>query len=176
MRSRRAGGRGVSSKSSRVSPLLVLLSAMIFVMLGSFFLLYRFVQQDQSTAEQVVGRLAEKGGLRAFHPAEHSSGGSTGNNLVALGSHPEPSLDTLEGVKKRLQYWQLPDLANSGLYRQPDSEKYVVFLTDCGGFNNIRMAFEYFFIVAWVTRRTLVMPPPDGWYLIDFGPFARSKF
>lgn len=74
-----------------------------------------------------------------------------------------------------MKYWSLPDSASNGLYRLPLGDKYLLFISDCGGFNNIRMVFEYVLIIAWLTRRTLVIPPPSGWYLIDFGPFARMK-
>lgn len=84
---------------------------------------------------------------------------------------------TLEEVTKRLKYWHIPtEEVNADLFRQPDNlDRYVLFMTDCGGFNNIRMAFEYFFMTAWLTKRTLVLPPPHGWYLIDYGPFAVMK-
>lgn len=79
-------------------------------------------------------------------------------------------------VVERIKYWH-PNHTDvkRGFLRLPPSDRYVVFLSDCGGFNNIRQAFEYFFMFAWLTRRTLVLPPPEGWYLIDFGPMQVMK-
>ena len=37
------------------------------------------------------------------------------------------------------------------------------------------MGFEHAVLMAWMTRRTLVLPPPRSWYLIDFGPFAFKR-
>lgn len=86
-------------------------------------------------------------------------------------SKPAVNPHDYDQVLARMKYWKGTD----DLIQQPNPfDKYLTFTVDCGGFNNIRMGFEHNVIMAWLTRRTLVLPPPAGWYLIDWGPFARD--
>ena len=78
---------------------------------------------------------------------------------------------------ERIEYWKAGTNVHisKDLGEKKSNGTYLTFWTDCGGFNNIRMAFEYFIIVAWITDRTLVLPPIHPWYLIDYGKLARMK-
>ena len=50
--------------------------------------------------------------------------------------------------------------------RLPMTDRFIVFQIDCGGLNNIRMQFETLTVLAWLSGRTLVLPPPTTWYLL----------
>ena len=93
-----------------------------------------------------------------------------------------PDLDAAAQVKDCLAYWDEEwtppaDSMGKAMIEQAlgvpsearDSPRYVYFDNDLGGFNNIRMAFEWVTAFAAITGRILVLPPPAGWYLINFG-------
>lgn len=68
-------------------------------------------------------------------------------------------------VLQRMQYWSPAEEA------LPSTGKYLLFTTDAGGLNNIRIGWEMTGLVALRTGRTLVLPPKAGMYLLDFGPW-----
>ena len=77
-------------------------------------------------------------------------------------------------ISQSMKYWTNGELKTAGDSVAPIKDKYVTFLKDCGGFNNIRQGFEFHVMIAWLTDRTLVLPPDVPWYLIDSGPIKRG--
>jgi len=109
----------------------------------------------------------------------NSSDDSISSQVASVHAFPDiKSLDPYDEskIKKALRYWDRGLAVHKGqpLPAQAD-EKYLLFDNDCGGFNNIRMGFEVFVMMAYLMNRTLVFPPPTGWYLLDWGPRQRMK-
>jgi hypothetical protein len=48
--------------------------------------------------------------------------------------------------------------------------KYVLFDLDMGGSTNIEMGLMVAAVVAKLANRTLVLPPPEPWYMKDYAP------
>lgn len=127
--------------------------------------------------------------LLGHSAAQGKSASETGKNadqvtveVPADHEVPEPATDVskksdeikrLELLEKML-YWKRFRLPRKNRLSASE-QKYLLFDTDCGGFNNIRIAFELFLILAWITDRTFVLPPPQPWYLLDYGPQTRMK-
>ena len=94
----------------------------------------------------------------------------------------KPDLERAAAVQDCLSYWDEdwtppPDTIGKVAMEkalgvsseEASTPKYVFFDNDLGGFNNIRMAFEWVVSFAVITGRILVLPPPSGWYLINYG-------
>jgi len=100
---------------------------------------------------------------------------SSGPNLRGLpAAVPKPVLPKKSPVEEAysfLAYWRPNQQAPATVKPQ----KFLTFETDHGGFNNIRMGFEFIVRAVEGTGRTLVLPPPEGWYLLDWGPLERLK-
>ena len=93
--------------------------------------------------------------------------------LVSDTKENDDTLHDLEWIRNRMSYWKQGIAKHARSGPKAHSGQYMTFWNDCGGFNNIRMAFEFMLIVGYLTKRTVVIPPAEGWYLIDGGPRAR---
>ena len=78
-----------------------------------------------------------------------------------------------ERILPELVYWN-PFLIKDQ-FTQLNRHRYVSFDVDRGGLNNIRLVLEYVAVIAAITGRTLVLPPPQPWYLINNGPQHLGK-
>ena len=75
------------------------------------------------------------------------------------------------GIVGSLAYWNVQGSRDDEFvspYRVDSSEKrkYLTFQADGGGWNNIRMSAENVIVMAAVTGRVLVLPPPQKMYLL----------
>eukprot|EP00927_Polykrikos_kofoidii_P042551 TRINITY_DN3655_c0_g1_i1.p1 TRINITY_DN3655_c0_g1~~TRINITY_DN3655_c0_g1_i1.p1 ORF type:complete len:503 (+),score=93.10 TRINITY_DN3655_c0_g1_i1:143-1510(+) len=91
---------------------------------------------------------------------------------------PIEKRQTAEQAMELFAAWKSEGAAEDGNIVLAESSKvptYLTFNTDAGGMNNMRMLLEYAVHLASTTGRTLVLPPQEGWYLIDWGPLNANN-
>lgn len=85
--------------------------------------------------------------------------------ILFLGCLPRKNISGFSNLDDRCNILILSPKQTTGP-RLPPTNKYILFQIDCGGLNNIRMQFETLTVLAWLSGRTLVLPPPTKWYLM----------
>ena len=71
------------------------------------------------------------------------------------------------------QYWNEKLIEET--FKPTHKNRYVAFDMDQGGLNNIRLVFEYAMVIAAITRRTLILPPAQPWYLINKAAMGKTE-
>eukprot|EP00546_Thalassionema_frauenfeldii_P018177 CAMPEP_0178906600 /NCGR_PEP_ID=MMETSP0786-20121207/6914_1 /TAXON_ID=186022 /ORGANISM="Thalassionema frauenfeldii, Strain CCMP 1798" /LENGTH=1170 /DNA_ID=CAMNT_0020578323 /DNA_START=144 /DNA_END=3656 /DNA_ORIENTATION=- len=126
--------------------------------------------------------------LSEFHQDEEFASKPVGRGIVGRPMEHTPALkgarrahiDDCEINVDSLAYWNNPQGSFDEFFVSPfaitGEEKYLTFALDQGGWNNVRMSMEIIFILAFVTKRTLVLPPETKLYLLhhDKGKKTRS--
>lgn len=104
--------------------------------------------------------LVAEEGLNVEPPAQGIDSSDEQNYRVAglsCARHGGPD----DATAAEMVYWR--DIPSDAKYvsplRSPDTEQYLVFEHDDGGWNNVRMAMETSVMIAIATGRTLVLPP-----------------
>ncbi|KAH8046788.1 hypothetical protein JL721_12313 [Aureococcus anophagefferens] len=77
-------------------------------------------------------------------------------------------------LPQSMRYWRAPGsgAADARLLRDPEAvprlagDRFLTFVPDLGGWNNVRLSFENVLVLARSTGRTLVLPPPQTYYLL----------
>lgn len=102
--------------------------------------------------------------------------------LAMQGGYPTDHLDPSRLLSSRrpcelpetMRYWRDDpstarndvDAVASGRVPELRGTKYLTFVPDLGGWNNVRLSFENVLVLARSTGRTLVLPPPQTYYLL----------
>lgn len=105
--------------------------------------------------------LEDRPGLRGCIPCEFTSVGPTEKTALEQIPKLEPAANILGNLTRMQRYWECG--GDSGCegpsFREAERGKYLTFEPFGGGLNNERMALELAFTLAYLFKRTLVLPP-----------------
>jgi len=113
---------------------------------------------------------------------QHSQAGE-GHKVAGLRCEEKYGGPEDEYAEKEMAFWS--DIPSDASYKSPfmdETERFLTFEPDHGGWNNIRMAMETALVMSHAMGRTLVLPPQQRFYLLsksdqkqkndfDFGDF-----
>lgn len=125
----------------------------------------------------------ETGGDNSAKEQQQSHAAGEGHKLAGLRCKEKYGGPEDEYAEKEMVFWS--DIPSDASYKSPfmdETERFLTFEPDHGGWNNIRMAMETALVMSHAMGRTLVLPPEQRFYLLgktdekqksdfDFGDF-----
>ena len=111
-----------------------------------------------------------------------SGSGSTRSNtehqLAGLKCQEKYGGSADEFAEKEMAFWS--DIPSDASFKSPfldeGEERFLTFEPDRGGWNNIRMGMETALVLAHSMGRTLVLPPPQRFYLLNKDSTQKNTF
>ncbi|KAL7547776.1 hypothetical protein ACHAWF_011053 [Thalassiosira exigua] len=94
-------------------------------------------------------------------------GAGGGHKLAGLRCKEEHGGPEDDYADKEMVFWS--DIPSDASYKSPfmdETERFLTFEPDHGGWNNIRMAMETALVMSHAMGRTLVLPPEQRFYLL----------
>lgn len=95
------------------------------------------------------------------------NGNGNGHKLAGLRCKEKYGGPEDEYAEKEMAFWS--DIPSDASYKSPfmdETERFLTFEPDHGGWNNIRMAMETALVMSHAMGRTLVLPPEQRFYLL----------
>ena len=104
--------------------------------------------------------------------------GSTDHQLAGLKCQEKYGGPDDEFAEREMAFWS--DIPSDASYKSPfleeGEERFLTFEPDHGGWNNIRMGMETALVLAHSMGRTLVLPPPQRFYLLNKDATQKNTF
>jgi len=104
--------------------------------------------------------------------------GSTEHQLAGLKCQEKYGGPDDEFAEREMAFWS--DIPSDASYKSPfldeGEERFLTFEPDHGGWNNIRMGMETALVLAHSMGRTLVLPPPQRFYLLNKDSSQKNSF
>lgn len=128
----------------------------------------KFRMSRKETDDYVTKRLWDEGAGNGVGEETAVEDNAAQHKLAGLKCKEKYGGPDDEFAEREMAFWS--DIPSDASYKSPfmdeDTERFLTFEPDHGGWNNIRMAMETALVMSHAMGRTLVLPPEKRFYLL----------